>query len=509
MILGKRLLVLLMLTTLPIAGLTGCNDVEEPLSLQQALSVTLEPARDSIIAGEELRIDFIVTNHLPQPAFNVTLEFEAARPSKLVAVSSSRGDCEGSVCRIGSFDDFESVTGQVIATQAPSFDIGTEVRIDAGVSWLMDDSRISSSQGHGTARIVDGELPGGLIWTAEVDASGMSCGDGTRVGSDAVYATFGDEIYSFSRSNGEELWDYRGKDSILDPVLADGSIYFHNWSRDENGDSRYRIYTLDAFQGELRWRHSDNGNIYGRPLIYDESLLFAINEESINGQEKYGNLTAFDPMSGQLKWRYKVGQRITTSPVAFEGRVYFLNTEGNEPYLYSVDPRTGELYRKAPISISPHDTPLLFGGNAFISSGSNTLYSVDLATGEINWSYQVDGKAFRIPKLHEGNQYLPVQYQFSKGPYAMDVLDATTGRLIWRHQSDERLDWVVLDGGSAYITSKRGLISLDASTGTKKWVSSYAFICGPPTVTDGVLYGRALLDKGYIAFAIRGDQGQP
>ena len=156
----------------------------------------------------------------------------------------------------------------------------------------------------------------------------MSCGDGTRVGSDAVYATFGDEIYSFSRSNGEELWDYRGKTRFLIrcwQTEVSISITGHE-TRTETlviASIRWML-----FQGELRWRHSDNGNIYGRPLIYDESLLFAINEESINGQEKYGNLTAFDPMSGQLKWRYKVGQRITTSPVAFEGRVYFLNTEG-------------------------------------------------------------------------------------------------------------------------------------------------------------------------------------
>ena len=144
-------------------ALVGCPSGEEPLSPHSALSVILEPAKDSITAGEELRVEFTVTNQLPEPAFDVTLQFEVDRPGKLVAVSSSRGDCRGSVCEISSFDGHESVIGHVIATQGPSFDEETEIKVDANVSWLLVDSGRSYWEGHATAQLVDGGQPGSLI----------------------------------------------------------------------------------------------------------------------------------------------------------------------------------------------------------------------------------------------------------------------------------------------------------------------------------------------------------
>ena len=351
----------------------------------------------------------------------------------------------------------------------------------------------------------------GLIWTTEVDANGVGCGDGIEVGYEAVYATFSDEIYAFSKSTGEAMWNYRRKNGLPDPVLADGSIYFDSWSKDENDELRYFIYSLDASQGKLNWRHSDVGSIRGRALVHDGILFFAINEETPDGQEKYGNLTAFDPTSGFLKWRYKVETWIATSPVEIEGNVYFSTREGDEPFLYSIDTVTGESNRKASISLNAHsindyDEPLWSPDSIYISSESNVLYSIDLATGEINWSYTVEGNWFNTAALHEGNLYLPVWDQISKGPFTMDVVDAEDGSLKWRYQPDQRIVEVVLDGGSAYITSKSGLVSLDASTGIQKWEAGYVFICGPPAVVDGVLYGRAILDLfGYIGFAIRGE----
>ncbi len=492
-------------------ALVGCPGGEEPLSPHSALSVVLEPAKDSIIAGEELRVEFAVTNQLPEPAFDVTLQFEVDRPGKLVVVSSSRGDCEGSVCEIGSFDGHESVTGHIVATQGPSFDEKTEIKVDANVSWLLVDSRRSYWEGHATAQLVDGGQPGSLIWTTKVDANGVGCGDGIEVGAEAVYATFADEIYAFSRSTGEEIWDYRRTNRLTDPVLADGSIYFHSWGRDENDESRYFSFSLDASQGKLNWRHSDVGSIRGRALVHDGILFFAINEEEPDGQEKYGNLTALDPMSGFLKWRYKVETWIASSPVEIEGNIYFSTREGDDAFLYSIDPVTGELNRKASISsnansINEYGEPLWSPDSIYIASESNVLNSIDLATGETNWSYTVRGNGFNTPELHQGSLYLLVWDQNSKGPFAMHVVDAGDGSLKWRYQPGERIEAVVLDGESAYITSKSGLVSLDASTGIQKWEAGYAFICGPPAVVDGVLYGRATLDLfGYIAFAIRGE----
>ena len=51
------------LACLLLLALVGCNaSGEEPLSPHSALLVILEPAKDSIIAGEALRVEFTVIN---------------------------------------------------------------------------------------------------------------------------------------------------------------------------------------------------------------------------------------------------------------------------------------------------------------------------------------------------------------------------------------------------------------------------------------------------------------
>ena len=461
------------------------------------LSVVLYTTAGPAIGGEELSIEFTVTNEAPEPAFGVTLAFGVNEPSRLVIARSARGTCEESTCPLGSFDGYESVTGHVVVLTEFGFD--TEVRVDADVSWLLRnlDRRHSFAQ---AATLLADDQPGALIWATSTNASSMSCGEWVEVDSEAVYAGFGRKLYAVSRSSGEVLWLNDGDSWMFQPVLADGNIYFHAKDEETKG---YYVRSLDSSNGKLNWQHLVNGQVRAPAAVYGGSVYFTVNHWVIDGRSEYSYLLSLDASTGVLNWQYRVDKWINTSAVEFGGNIYFGTYAGGDDYLYSIDPRSGELGRRYRTVGGSYYTPLITDENAYIVSGSGSLYSMDISTGRKNWEYLPEGRATGTPVLSNGNVYFRVYDEEAEEYLSVHALDAATGSLKWQYKPGEALKQPTASNGSIYVPSYGNLASLDALTGSPNWQAGYGAICGPLTAADGVLHGRATHNNRYIIFTIQ------
>ena len=451
------------------------------------LSVTLDITGSPAVGGEELRIEFTVTNEAPEPASGVTITFGVKEPSRLIMARSARGTCEESTCDLGSLDDYESVTGHVVVLIELGFD--TEVRVDADVSWLLRNSNRRHSYAQANALLVDNQ-PGALIWTTSINPSHMSCSNSVVVDSEAVYAGFGKLLYAVSRSTGEVLWRKGGDSWVFQPVLADGSIYFH--ARDEEN---YYVRSLDSSKGTLNWQYLVDGQVRGPAAVYGGSVYFTVNK-LVDGRLEYSYLLSLDASTGVLNWQYRVDKWISTPALEFGGNIYFIGD-----YLYSIDPMSGELIRRYRME-GAYDTPLISDGNAYRVTGNGPLYSMDLSTGRKNWYYlpdQPEGRASGTPVLSDGNVYILVYDEVAEVHLSVHALDAETGNLKWQYNPGEELYYATASNGSIYVSSNTKLVSLDALTGSQNWQASYGWTCGPLTAADGVLYGHATA----LIFAIR------
>ena len=268
------------------------------------MSVVMTPIKDWTTAGERVRVEFEVSNLSPESLSGVALEFEVAEPGLLVEAMSSHGECAEALCEIGPFDAPGTVTGHVTITQGRGFD--TELRVDADVSWLLEDSTRRHSYGYATIPLTDGGLPGDLIWLTAVDSSGMSCGDGIEAGPDTLYATFGDKLVALSRSTGEALWFYRSSNSLYDPSLAEGNIYIDTRASNAPEDTGLFLRSVNASTGTLNWQQMVEGRLYGPAVILDESVHIVLNDADRNANFDYSYLLAFDVSTGVLNWRYRV-----------------------------------------------------------------------------------------------------------------------------------------------------------------------------------------------------------
>ncbi|MCR9246906.1 MAG: PQQ-binding-like beta-propeller repeat protein [bacterium] len=135
-------------------------------------------------------------------------------------------------------------------------------------------------------------------------------------------------------------------------------------------------------------------------------------------------------------------------------------------------------------------SPIVVDGIVYVGSTDNSVYALDLQTGEKRWSFAT-GDMVEAPALHlAGNIYIGSSDGFF---YA---LDAATGQLRWRFETKDRIL-----GGANWFRTKAGELhvvvgSYDASVycldtaGKSQW--SYE--------TDNYVHGAPAVGKGEIVF---------
>ena len=472
------------------------------------MAVTLELAGDYSTANGEQRINFTITNQSSIPAFDVKLDFDVTGDGRLVAANAERGDCEATACHIGSFDNHASLKGHLVVTPGTGFDL--EARVDADVSWELSNSRRRHSYDDIIVRRVDSGRPGDLIWLTVTEARGYSCGDKTQVGPDVVYAGFNRKLYAVSRSDGEVIWVRDTDHAPFDPTLAGGSIYYNIRieeydTRTATDKRRYFILSLDAQSGELNWETELEGYARGPGLLYDDTVFYTVSVPETEGRPWYHYLLALEASTGIMNWRYRLEKNINTSALEDDGTIYFGTYVGRPDFLYGVDPVTGELRHQYRLTGGAYDTPLIEDGASYINAAWEMLRALDLSTGQEKWVYRPDGRPSRTPVMTEGNVHLAITDEETRERMSIATLDPETGDVKWVYRSDEPLSAMSASDESVYVSSATKLISLDSRTGNVNWEANYTDLCSPPTVVDGVLYGRAHNDMGFLIYAIRGE----
>ena len=152
-------------------------------------------------------------------AFEVFGALEADGPAEVFHAHVHA--CEESTCDLGSFDGFESVTGYVIVHAKP----GTyaEFTVDADLCWLVRNLDTWHSYDRAIVNVVDIDDPRAPMWATGVGVQTMSCGESVH-NSERVYMAFGRYLYSFAKSDGEELWEEFGDAWHFLPVVAGDSV---------------------------------------------------------------------------------------------------------------------------------------------------------------------------------------------------------------------------------------------------------------------------------------------
>lgn len=201
------------------------------------------------------------------------------------------------------------------------------------------------------------------------------------------------------------------------------------------------------------------------PLTMADSMMFQANLERTGVYHDAGPTEA-----PTLAWKFDAGAAIFSTPLVYEGVVYFVDFEGR---VYALDQDRGESVWKVDLGGQPSfqiaiNEDLVFVGRRFSRSDDESyLLALDRITGEEQWRFETyDRSGMDTPTVYDGMVFLTSMsnYLFS--------LDLLTGEEIWRRD---------ISGGSGqplvssdmlfYQDTSQRIYSFLPDTGEKLWVT--------------------------------------
>jgi len=193
----------------------------------------------------------------------------------------------------------------------------------------------------------------------------------------------------------------------------------------------------------VKWKFKTGGRVMSSPALVQGTVYIGSNDH---------NLYAIDAESGALKWKFKTASRVTSSPAVVDGAVYFGSFDGN---FYAVDAKTGtqrwkfstggerryagkHLHGAEPAGESMPDpfdfflsSPAISESTVYFGSGDGNVYAVNTRTGQLNWKFETGDIVHSSPAVANG-----VVYAGSWDTYFY-ALDAATGKEKWRFKTGD------------------------------------------------------------------------
>jgi outer membrane protein assembly factor BamB len=224
-----------------------------------------------------------------------------------------------------------------------------------------------------------------------------------------------------------------------------------------------------------------------------------------------GNLTCFDETSGQTLWQVDTfaafgGRQLrwnVAESVLVDGKRVICTPGGPEALLVALDVATGKpVWRTSGLdSLSAYCSPILVqhnGQRLILTMVEYGAIGLDADSGKLLWKsahknkYSVDAAS----PVYAGGRVI-FSSGYGQGTEMLKI--AADGKSIaaaWQQKGlDNHHGGIVLLDGNLYGTNDRGLVCLDATTGTERWIETKAGK-GSITVADGMIY--AYSEKGQV-----------
>jgi outer membrane protein assembly factor BamB len=224
------------------------------------------------------------------------------------------------------------------------------------------------------------------------------------------------------------------------------------------------------------------------------------------------------PVLHGVKWKFRAGGPILSTPAVSGGAVFFGSSDHN---VYAVDERSGALKWKFATHGRVTSSPALAGGTLYIGSFDGNFYALDAASGRQLWKFTTEGeRRFSGRHIHGAEpaaEVMPDPFDvflsspavsgntvyFGSGDGNVYALAADTGALRWKfHTGNVVHASPALADGMLYVGSwDTYFYALDAATGTQRW----RFKTGEdPDISNQVgIQASAVIAEGTVYFGCR------
>jgi len=198
-------------------------------------------------------------------------------------------------------------------------------------------------------------------------------------------------FFAVRAKTGKVIWNY--KTSTADTfnssaAYSNGLVYFGGWNA---------LYALEAKTGKEEFRIKIVQTASYTPAIFKGLVYFS---------SKDTFLYAVNASNGDVIWRTKLSGSswVTSSPAIANGMVYAGTSDGHK--LFAVAADSGEIKWKFKTGGYVWSSPVFADGIVYVGSVDKKLYAVDALTGDEIWEYETGGGITSSPLVSDGVVYV-------------------------------------------------------------------------------------------------------
>lgn len=179
-----------------------------------------------------------------------------------------------------------------------------------------------------------------------------------------VIVNSSERVDAYDAATGRPLWHVGAANRfpIPVPVLHDGVLYLSRGYRSGPYTALRAGGRGDVSSSHVLW-HVETGAPYVSSLVFSNGLLFMANDTGI--------VTAVDAKSGERVWQHRVPGVFSASPIAAEGRVYFVSESGRTLVVRAS--RTPEVLAENDVNVRLVASPAASGGKIFLRSDNRVI----------------------------------------------------------------------------------------------------------------------------------------
>lgn len=301
---------------------------------------------------------------------------------------------------------------------------------------------------------------------------------------------------------GYNLVDVR-KDSILFIVRRPLSKTEKLWTGVKNEKQDYDLtkkfprpdFSINQQYSNVKpvWMYSSDANVISTPVV------LSTNDYVVFGNQN-GKIEALDLETGKLKWTYKTGGPIFSSPAELNGEIAVGSTDGHIYYLNE----NGKLLWKLKTGAAVLGSPVIDNHTIFIGSSDHRFRAISIEGKQVMFSYDsLKGPVTSKPVIYK-NVVL-----FGAWDTYLYAFDLNTKQLKWKWNNGSSLINyspaacipVVHDDVVYVVAPDRFLSAIDINTGKTLWRTKEATVRESIGISeDGkLIYGKTMQDT-VVAF---------
>ncbi len=273
------------------------------------------------------------------------------------------------------------------------------------------------------------------------------------VSGDIVFTAVGQRMFALDKESGNRKWQYPTVEPVqgyfrTSPIMVENVVI-------AAADNK-TLYAVDAVTGNAKWQYLAPSAILGQPIAVGKNVAFAMTNNT---------MMVLDGTTGAPYWTapYKVFAGFIGGLAALGDSLVF-STSNYE--MLNIDLATQKtLWRQKFTSLGPESTPVISGGNVYVSAGT-FLISMNGSSGTGRWARNLGTPLASAPAVSPegifvGTRNGKAMLLDSGGqPKTKDLIDLGSAPLV----KPSAL-------GATFIqpTSNGALVLIDAATGKIVW----------------------------------------